>query len=241
MTRNNSIDQFQLRNLPTYGKLFVALFTTLMLLVIMWAALIYLVEKGRVTVKDPLAYMKESAVEQRERDIEAILADPNSVLAPIWDSIMAGREAEVDSISLAIFFAKADSILSAQRTDSLVQSGPYRYAPRSQEHFRRNVGLAHTHINGQTLLYFAIGLIFLFSSAAPKTKKIIYWLFGVSIVLHVVGLTGEGFGSAWDDLLAISGVVLLVMIAYMAFVIYMDLGKKPIHLMESRIDAAAKK
>ena len=90
MSAQSILDQFQIRNLPGYARLFVAIFTTLMLLVIMWAALIYLVEKGRVTVKDPLAYMKESAVERREREIEAILADPNSVLAPISDSICSG-------------------------------------------------------------------------------------------------------------------------------------------------------
>ncbi len=92
---------------------------------------------------------------------------------------------------------------------------------------RHNLGLAHTHINGQTLLFFAIGLIFLFTSAKEKIKKIVLWLFAVSIVVHTIGLSGMHYASIYDDILAISGVAILVLIVYMAFVIVIDLAKKP--------------
>lgn len=220
------IDQFQLRNLPPYAKVFVGVFTTLMLLVCVWSMFIYVVHQGIVTSEDPLAYMKEQPEPDTQYDIEAILADSNSVLAPIWDSLFAGREARADSASMAIFMRHADSVLKAQRADSVFfeEQG---YERGSTKHLQHNVGLAHTHINGQTLLYFAIGLIFLFTSAPAKTKSIVYWLFGAVIVVHAIGLSGRWFGSLFDDILAISGVILLLLIAYMAFVIYMDLARKP--------------
>lgn len=226
MTSKDMIDQFQIRNLPPTGKLFVGVFTALMLAVCVWAVFIYVVHEGLVTSDDPLAYMKEQAVEARQYDIESILADSNSVLAPIWDSIFAGREARVDSASMVVFFAHADSVLRALEKDSVFLD-EYDYELGSTKHLRRNVGLAHTHINGQTLLFFAIGIVFLFTSAPPKTKKIVYWMFGVAVLVHAIGLSGRWFGSFFDDILAISGVILLLLIAYMALVIFVDLTRKP--------------
>jgi hypothetical protein len=97
----------------------------------------------------------------------------------------------------------------------------------SESRLRHNLGLAHTHVNGQTLLFFALGAVFLFTSVKPKTKKIILWLFGISILVHAVGLSGQGFYSFFDDILALSGLVMLLLIAYMALMIYVDLGRKP--------------
>ncbi len=146
------LQNVSLANLPPYGKLFVGIFTTLMLFVCLWAVLIFYVEKGMI----------------------------------------------VDN----------------------------EHHPESQPDFEHNVGLAHTHINGQTLLFFAIGLVFVFSSTARKTKKLCLWLFGVSVLAHVVGLTSEGYHWVFDDLLAVSGVIILVVIIFMAFRIFVDLGKR---------------
>jgi hypothetical protein len=67
----------------------------------------------------------------------------------------------------------------------------------------------------------------MFSSVAPKIKKIVLWSFGLCILAHAIGLTGQGYCWVYDDILAISGVLLLAIIAYMAFLIFVDLGKKP--------------
>jgi hypothetical protein len=153
----------RLSTLPPFAKLFIGLFTTLMLFVCVWAVWIYSVEKGVVSEGDkPLYLQDETQTEPEEHDT------PD---------------------------------------------------------FRHNLGLAHTHINGQTLLFFAIGLIFLFTSVSCKTKKTVLWVFAISIVVHVTGLTGQGFHFIFDDVLAISGVVILLSIVYMALRIYVDLAK----------------
>ncbi|MDX9858065.1 MAG: hypothetical protein RBT76_09755 [candidate division Zixibacteria bacterium] len=222
-------EQFALAGLPPTGKLFVGIFTTLMLLICLWAVFIFYVDKGIIDEDSLPLYLTKSmsgAPASGERalqeDIDVIMADSQAVLAPIWDSAFAGREATADSATLDVQFHRTDERVAKE-------AGRFSREPEygsHHEHLRRNVGLAHTHINGQTLLFFALGLVFLFSSASVKVKKTVLWIFGIVILLHAIGLSGEGFGSLFDDILAVSGVAILVVIAYMALMIYIDLGRK---------------
>ena len=167
----------KISNLPPYAKLFVGLFTTLMLCVCSWAMLILYVEQGMIGQDEVPAYVTEPYGEAESTD-------------------------DSDEISE-----------TGEATDRL-----------SLEH---NVKLAHVHINGQTLLFFAIGLVFLFTSVKAKIKKTVFWVFGVSVFVHAIGLTGQHFHWFYDDILAISGFLILGSIAYMAFVIYVNLLQKP--------------
>ncbi len=168
-------EDIHLANFPTSVKLFIGIFTTLMLCVCLWAILIFYVEQGAVTDEHPPTYLQ-----QRE--------DSNNSNTTPNDIVEFENEEETD--------------------------------------FRYNVDLAHTHINGQTLLFFTMGLIFLFTSTPDKVKKNVLWIFGVSVFVHAIGLTGQHYHWFFDDILAISGVVLLVAIAYIALRIYVDLGKQ---------------
>ena len=100
------------------------------------------------------------------------------------------------------------------------------YGQSGKSKWRRNLGMAHTHINGQTLLFFALGALFLFTSVPPGRKKMVYLIFSGSILIHAIGLSGEGFYSIFDDLLAISGLLILLAMLYMSFMIYIDLCRK---------------
>ena len=163
--------------------------------------------------------------EEIAEDIDIIQEDAQAELAPVWDTAFAGRPATADSASMAQYMAQRDTQLALYEAETRQMD----IEDDDDEHDRlsHNVGLAHTHINGQTLLFFALGLVFLFTSVTPRIKKTVYWVFGVSILVHVIGLTGEGYYWLWDDLLAVSGVAILVVIIYMALLIYVDLGKKP--------------
>jgi hypothetical protein len=160
---------YKLQNLPPYGKLFVGITTTLMLCVVLWAMIIFYVDKGLVDDGTKPMYMQD--------DTEQI------------------------------------------------QESYEEHEGESQ--LRHNAGLAHTHINGQTLLFFVLGFLFLFTSTKDKIKKYVYSIFGVAIFTHTVGLTGEYFHWFFDDLLALSGVTLLVVIPYMCLLIIVDLFKEP--------------
>lgn len=217
----------QLRNLPGYGKVFVGIFTVLMLAVVFWAMWIFYEEKGKIAAGTVPPYERAEAQDtvyasevppEVQADLAEIWEDTAAVLTPEWDTETAGKQRPIDS---------ADIVRIAKIALGRDKEPRERTASEERK-FKHNLGLAHTHVNGQTLLYFAIGFVFLFTSAKPRLKKIIFALFGLSILIHVVGLTGQGFAGIYDDMLAVSGVVLLVLIVSMAFVIFVDLAKKPI-------------
>ncbi len=167
------LDQKQISQLSPTSKLFVALFTTLMLAVCLWAVWIYTAERGEVDESNLPAYLNPESDEAAE-------------------------------------------IPNAKPEDE----------SEEEDRLKHNLELAHVHVNGQTLLFFALGAVFLFTSVSRKIKKLALWAFALTIVMHTVGLTGEGYHWVFNDMLAISGVLMLVLIAYMCFMIYVDLGQK---------------
>ncbi len=175
-------ENIKLSNLACYAKLYVGLFTTLMLCICGWAVLILYVEKGMVSESQVPSYVKQPY----------------------------------------------GSVDSSKVLEKKPEQRPEQAPPSFERRLKHNVKLAHTHINGQTLLFFAMGLVFLFTSAKPKIKKIVYCVFAVSVVVHNIGLTGDNFHWLFEEMVAVSGVLILVCIAYMAIVIYADLLTKPI-------------
>ena len=168
-------DTIQLRRMSGPARLFVGLVTTLMLLVVLWAAWLYTVEKGKV---DPTALPDYLSEQQRQA------LQKNTGNRPTADT----RQAAAPDL-------------------------------------RKNLGLAHVHINGQTLLFFALGAIFLFTSVPARRKKAVFLTFAGAVLVHAVGLSGEGYHWFFDDILALSGVVMLLTMLYMALQIYVDLGR----------------
>jgi hypothetical protein len=227
MTHNDNMttdpfSQFSLRNLPHHAKWFVGIITALMLCVCIWAMWIFYERKGRVTAETVLpAYLHKADREEAvklppdvQKDVAEVQADSESVMAPEWDSNGAGKEKRIDSATLATIKIKAVNPDDDDWSD--------------EKQFSHDLGLAHTHINGQTLLFFVIGFFYLFTSATPRNKKMLFIIFGISIFLHAVGLTGQHVNELFNDLLAVSGVAILVIMAYMAFRIFVDLGHAPV-------------
>ena len=224
------MEKFRLNNLPGYGKVFVGVFTALMLAVCFWAAFIVYLEEFEemedsleeaVTTEINRTVDENNADLQRQEDAELLAEDSEAVLAPIWDSNFAGEEVHVDSASNVEHFRERDEEMAAN-----VYNDDYDYEEEAED-LEHNVKLAHVHVNGQTLLFFAIGLVFLFSTVSAGFKKVIYFFFGVAVLLHTIGLTGEGFGEIYEILLYISGTVILLSITVMAVCIFLDLRRKP--------------
>lgn len=89
-----------------------------------------------------------------------------------------------------------------------------------------NFKLGHTHLNGQSLVYFSLMLLFLMSTASERSKIIWGVLFVLSVVLHTFGLFfmhKEFFGF----LLRASGGLLSLVITVMSIQIFVDSIKKP--------------
>lgn len=217
-----SLLSLRLSQLPGYGKWFVGMFTLMMLCVVMWAMWMLAIEYGKFEPdRQPAVEIVPDSVQVYDDDISAdIASDSEVVLAPEWDSIHAGEELPIDSAEIKQM-AQAEKNSREDENESDPE--------RAYRRLRHNVSLAHTHINGQTLLFFAIGLIFLFTSVAARTKTIAFIVFGLSVIVHNVGLSGKGFASIFDDMLAISGVLILAAIVYMALMIFAELLRAPKH------------
>lgn len=219
----------RISDLPSAGKLFVGLFTTLVLLVYIWAMVIFYLEKGLVSEYEPAEYYdeyEEMQQEELEQDLDEILSDSAAVLAPEWDSTLGDVEAELDSAELVEGFEKYDSEETVEELADDAQEYEEMYEEDSGEHLRHNVGLAHTHLNGQALLFFAMGFVFLFTSARVRIKKITLSVLAVAILVQTIGLTGDGFHWFFNGAFAASSMVLLVVTLYMVIRVYIDLGRK---------------
>jgi hypothetical protein len=198
---------------PPIVKLFVGIFTSLMLLVCLWAVWIYTVDRGEA---DTLAYTQspglanESATatqpdteRRRGRDelsardeMEVIESDSETALAPIWDTTHAGEPEPLDSSRIDTMESIADLTKGYDGVgdDDVSQV-------KGESHLRHNLG--------------------------PRVKETVLWAFALTVVAHTIGLTGEGYHSLFGDLLALSGVVLLALIGYMCLMIFVDLGRSP--------------
>ncbi len=78
----------------------------------------------------------------------------------------------------------------------------------------------------QALLFAAFAAIFLFTSAKMKVKKRVLWLFGISVLVHATSLTAQPHYPIFGDVLWVSGTVMFSMMAYMCYMIYVDLARK---------------
>jgi hypothetical protein len=196
-------NDFNLTKLPAYGKIFIGLFTFLMLAVFVWAGTLATIESG-VFGSDEDEEQRAAEQYDYQADMETIMADSLAVTAPDWSD--SGEQEPIDESDLDEF------------------AGSEKYSVWGR--FEKNLKLSHVHLNGHTALFFALGAVFFFSTAAPKTKKIIYWIFGVSIFLHAVGLAGFDFCIYGKILALLGGVPLLACILYMSLRIFGDLRKK---------------
>jgi hypothetical protein len=192
---------FNLTKLPPDGKIFVGLFTFLMLAVFLWAGTLAVIESGIFGSDEE----EQSALEQYDyqTDMETIMADSMAVTAPDWSQ--GGQEEPINEEDLNKFNGGGES---------------------AWDIFEENLKLSHVHLNGHTALYFALGVVFFFSTASPKTKTIVYWIFGVSIFLHAAGLAGLDSCIFGVIAVYVGAIPLLGSILYMSLRIFGDLGKK---------------
>ncbi len=78
----------------------------------------------------------------------------------------------------------------------------------------------------QAILFAAFALVFLFSSAKMKVKRLVLWLFAISVLIHAVGLSARGRYEFVDTVLMINGIALLLLVGYMSYKIYSSFAKK---------------
>ena len=121
------MNNIKLQNLPTYAKLFVGMFTTLMLFICLWAIFLLYVDKGKVSEgtvppylmpENSLSHEQAPTQEEIAEDIEMLSEDSLARLAPIWDSILSGEDASVDSVTMSKYFTQANKSDNVEEVES---------------------------------------------------------------------------------------------------------------------------
>jgi hypothetical protein len=86
----------------------------------------------------------------------------------------------------------------------------------------------------QAILFGLFAVVFLFTSAKMKVKKRVLWLFGLAVLVHATCLTAKAHYPVFGNVLWVSGTLMFGLMAYMCYMIYVDLarrrrwGRKPI-------------
>jgi len=198
-------ENIKLSRLPGYGKLFVALFTVLVILVVLWMVLLGAMESG--IIGEPVQrFDYEAAEEALDQEIEAIMADEQAVTAPNWTD--SGQQEPITPEDEEIFEEYAEEEL------------PF------WELFREKVGEGLEHISSQALIFFALGLLFLFTGYSIGIKKFFYWLLAILIALYAIGTSGHGFCWPADFLFYSACPLILIILFIMAIMVLKDLGRK---------------
>lgn len=89
-----------------------------------------------------------------------------------------------------------------------------------------NFKLGHTHLNGQSLVYFSLIVLFLMSTASERAKILWGVLLAFSVVLHTFGLFFM-HKEAFSLMLRFSGALLSLSITVMCAYIFVDTLKRP--------------
>lgn len=186
----------RISGLPPYGKTFVGLFCILVLVVLVWMTMLGFLHAGLN------GYHYEDCLTDNTLKMEAMLATQKATVDPPWND--SGEVTENDSPLM----------------------------PRDSGHlsnwhiFRNNLEWAIGHAGIQTLLFFALGLIFMFTAYSDKAKKRMYWTGFILITVHVIALSGCGFCLPANILVYTSGPLLLIVFAIMTIMILVNLKKK---------------
>lgn len=187
---------FRIHELPPYGKTFVGLFCILVLIVLVWMTMLGLLHAGLI------GYHYEDCPTTNTLKMEAMLATQEATVDPLWDD-----SGEVLVNNDPLFQEKAGHL--------------------SNWHiFRDNLEWAIEHAGTQTLLFFALGLVFMFTTYSDKAKKRMYWIGFILIALHVIALSGCGFCLPANILVYTSGPLLLLVFAIMSIMVLANLKKK---------------
>lgn len=89
-----------------------------------------------------------------------------------------------------------------------------------------NFKLGHTHLNGQSLIYFSLIILFLISTASERMKILWGVLLAISIIVHTFGLFFM-HKDLFALMLRFSGGLLALSVTVMCAYIFVDTVKRP--------------
>ena len=188
-----------IRNFPVSARVLIAIYTMLMGCILVVALALSSWHHGLVTEKD--IARKGSA------------AAP-AVVAPKLDdasAVKAAAKPDDGQSSGVMIEPDSDATVKVKVTEWFIYE---------------NFKLGHTHLNGQSLVYVTLMVLFLMSTASERAKILWGVLLAFSVVLHTFGLFFM-HKELFALLLRISGSLLALSITVMCAYVFVDTVKRP--------------
>jgi len=205
-------NDFNLTKLPPYGKTFVAFFALLVIFIVIWMSILGLMGIGFIGETDQYSadytdqeqYLEYDA----QTDINTIMSDDSAVTPPDWSDSGEQEEIEPDDVDEFEDYAEEqeDQLLWLQ--------------------FEGNMVEAIGHIGTQAVLYFAVCLLFGFTTYSAGLKKTFFMILGILLIGHLFGLSGKGLCWPADFLTYFCGPLILIIFFVMSLMILVNLKKK---------------
>lgn len=187
-----------IRKFPVSARVLIAIYTMLMGSILVVALSLSSWHHGLVT---------EKAIEKKGAAATAV---PVKVDAP--SATKAAQKPDDGQSSGVVIEPDSDATVKVKVLDWFIYE---------------NFKLGHTHLNGQSLIYFSLIILFMFSSASERMKILWGILLALSIVLHTFGLFFM-HKDAFAMMLRFSGGLLALSITVMCAYIFVDTVKRPI-------------
>lgn len=188
-----------LRNFPVSARVLIAIYTLLMGSILVVALALSSWHHGLVTD----AASKISMANHGDKKA-----------APQTDSgaaLKAAQKPDDGQSSGVVIEPDSDATVKVKTSDWLIYE---------------NFKLGHTHLNGQSLIYFSLIVLFLFSTASEKMKVLWGVLLAISIIVHTFGLFFM-HKEAFAIMLRFSGGLLALSVTIMCAYIFVDTVKRP--------------
>jgi len=208
------IEEYRLSKLPRYGKIFIAAFAIMIIGVVLWMFVLGGLESGMVGNGD--ATVEEIAEEavtdlgtiEEEEAMEPLIEDSELVTPPDWSD--SGEQ----------------KVITEADEEKFADVGDTAPAISFWEKFEENMEISMEHFSSEVLLFFAVGMVFLFTGYGGATKRFFYIFLAVLIVLHAFGVAGYGFCWPADIIMYVIGPIILLTLLVIAVMILKDLGRK---------------
>ncbi len=204
---------FNLHKLPPCGKLFVGFFCIMVLLAMIWMAAVQVTESSLFVPYESEPYIDED-VEGEAIEFEEDMDITDAETPPEWED--SGQQEEIGPEDTEYF--------EEEEPEEFEED--YEYSGWVQ--FIDNLQWSLMRLATFALLYFAVGLLFFFTTYSYKSKKFLYWFLGIFIILFVISILGYGFCWTAMYLTHFCGSVIAFLMFIMALLILVNLKAKEI-------------
>lgn len=201
-----------IRNFPVSARVLIALYTMLMGSILVVALALSSWHHGLVTEKDIARKGSAAAPSSAPSQPPPQAGEVPSGGGGVATALKAAAKPDDGQSSGVMIEPDSDATVKVKVTEWFIYE---------------NFKLGHTHLNGQSLIYFSLIILFMISTASEKMKILWGVLLAISIIVHTFGLFFM-HKDLFAMMLRFSGGLLALSVTVMCAYIFVDTIKRPV-------------